>query len=163
MSSGGPQGSHHVGGRARGGDADDCVKVVHPMFLQLLPAAVHVVLGILHGVAQSGVATGNESDDQCGGHAEGGGNLRSIEYSEAPAGTGPQVEDASALFHAGDDLGDEFLDLGYGLLYGQCHLLVLGVDILQDFPHRFLFEVVVQRGLLGNLDECHGVVVYRLE
>ncbi len=143
MLAGGPQGPDDVGGSTRSGDADDGIFGVDVVFLQLFPAAVHVVLGILDRVAQGDVAAGNESDDQRGRHAERGGNLRSVEHTQPSAGAGAHVEDAAALFHAGHDLGDEFLDLGDGLLYGQGYLLVFGIDLFQNLTNRFFFEVVV--------------------
>lgn len=142
------QGADDVGRSARCGDADDGVLGGDVAFHQFFPAAVDVVFSVLHGVAQGGVASGNESDDQRVGHAEGGRNLRSVEYAQSAAGAGSHVEDAASLLHAGHYQVDQFLYLGNRFLYGQGHFLVFGVDVFQYFADRLLFQVVVERRLL---------------
>jgi len=59
-----------VGRGARCGDAYDGVEGADVVGLQVAPALLGVVLGVLHGVAQRGVAAGDDADDPGGVHAE---------------------------------------------------------------------------------------------
>ena len=144
-----------VGSGAGSRDADDSVIRSDVMFLQFFPSAHGIVFGVLHGIAQRAVASGNQANNPSGGHAERGRNLRGIKYSQASTGTRTDVEEASAALHTLDDGRHQTLYLRYALPYGQSHLLVFLVDALQQFTHRLLFQMVVQGRLFRYLYKCH--------
>ena len=153
-------GADDVGRGARGGDADDGVLVVDVELLKVFPTLVGVVLGVFDGVAQGDVATGDEAYHPRGVHAKCGRDLAGVEDAETSRRAGTHVEDAAALFHAGNNLLDKLLNLGDGLLDGQGHLLVFGVDVGKYLVYRFLFKIVVKRGLLADFNKSHDSFVY---
>ncbi len=135
--------SNHVRCCAGSGDADNGILIVDAEFLKVEPALAGVVFGVLHGVAQGGVAACNDADYPRWLHAECGRNFRGIEHTEAAGCAGTHIEYAAAAFHARNYLFYKALHGGKCFLYGECHFLVFVVDVADYFAHRFLFEVVV--------------------
>ena len=114
-------------------DIIDRILICNIAFRQLFPTAVNVIFGILYRISQCSVTTGNQADNQRGGHTESRWNFRSVEYAQTSTGTRTHVEDASALFHAGHNLGYQLFYLRDCPLYGKRHFLVFGIDVFQNF------------------------------
>ena len=92
--------------------------VVDMIFRKFFPSPVHIVLGTFYRIAQGGISTGYQSDNPGRRHSECRWYLRSVQHSQAAAGTCAHVKDASTLFHAGHNLVDEQFDLWNGFLNG---------------------------------------------
>ena len=103
-----------------------------------------VVLSLLHGIAQGNVATGNESVEHRGRHAERGRQLRGVEHAKTATRARAHVEHPAPSLHARHDVLDKGLYLRYGLLYDKSHLLVFMVDVGQQLMNAFFLKAVVQ-------------------
>ena len=123
------------------------------MLQQFLPAAFLIVFGILHRIAEGGIATGYQADNQRGRHPERRGDFRSVQNPQASAGSGSQIKDTSALLHPGYDLQNQFFYFGDRLPDGQRHLLIFRIDIFEQLPDGFPFQVVIAGILFCYLDE----------
>ena len=141
------QGSDDVGRGARGRNAYDGIVFGNAVFFEFYPSVLRVVLGILHGVAQGCVATGNQSVHHRGRNTKGWRQLRSVEYAQTAACSGTHIEYPSAAFHTGDDFFNKSFYLWYGFFYGEGYLFIFRVNINEELMHRFLFEVIVERAL----------------
>ncbi len=78
---------------------------------------------------------------------EGGRALDGVEGGDAAAGSGADVDEASAAAESGGDLIDGAGDLGQGAGYGGGDGGVFGVDQVRDFEGGFAVEIV--GGLVG--------------
>ena len=74
---------------------------VDMIFRKFFPSPVHIVLGTFYRIAQGGISTGYQSDNPGRRHSECRWYLRSVQHSQAAAGTCAHVKDTSTLFHAG--------------------------------------------------------------
>ena len=79
---------------------------------EVLGAELGGVLGVLAGEAERAVAAGDEALDEVGGDGEGGRALRGVEDAEAAAGSGADVEEATAAVEALGDGVDGAGDVG---------------------------------------------------
>ena len=98
------------------------------MLLQIDPSLPDIILGILYRTTQSLLTAGYHAYHQGGGHTEGGRNFRSIQHTQPPAGTCPDVKEAATLLHPRYDLRHQPFYLRDDLLYGLCHFLVFCID-----------------------------------
>ena len=137
------QGTDDIGRRAARCDADDRVKRRHLVLQQVFPSLGGIVLGILYGIAQGDVTTGDDTDNPSRRHAEGGRNLTGVQHTQAPAGARTHIEDATTLLHAFNNANDKALDLRYRQLHRIGYLMVLLVHIGQQLMHRLLFQVII--------------------
>ena len=107
-------GAEDVGCAAAGGDTDECVwSVVRAEACggEISGSLVAGVFGFFAGLAERGVATGDESLHKCGRDGEGRWALAGVEDSEAAAGSGADVEEAATLLEACGDGVDGACDV----------------------------------------------------
>jgi len=110
-----------IGGASAGGDADEGVGGgggaiggvgdAEAGGDEVARAVFGGVFGVFGGVAQGGVATGDEGLEERGWDREGGWTLGCVEYAETAAGAGADVEEAAAF---GEALGDDVDRAGDG-------------------------------------------------
>ena len=117
-----------------------------------------VVLCALRGAAERGVASGDEADEEAGIDGEGGRALACVEHSEASAGSGTDVEEASAPGEADADSVDRHCDGGQ---YGADRSRDAGILIVDDGEHgegRKLINLLAVRvpGFGGQGSEPFG-------
>jgi hypothetical protein len=106
------------------------------------------VFGFFAGVAESGVAAGDEALHESWRDREGGGTLAGVEYPETAAGAGSYVEEAASLIEA---LGDGVYGAGdVGELGGYCggYFGVLVVDE-EEHIQSWEFVDVLGQGIAG--------------
>ena len=134
----------NIRGGTRRGNADDGIIGPDAMLLKLLPSVLRIILGLLHGIAQGDVATGDKSIDHSGRNAKRWGQLGSIEHAKAATRARAHVEDPATALHARHDLFYQSLYLRYGFLNGESHFLVFMVDVGQQLMNAFFLKAVVQ-------------------
>ena len=115
------------------------------------PALLLVVLGLLHRMAQSLVATSNDTHHPVFGNAEGRRQFTGIEHTQSSTGACSHIEESPTPFHPRLDGLYQGFNLWHGLTDSLSHQHILVVDMLQQLQDRHLFEVVVVRGLFGDL------------
>jgi hypothetical protein len=97
------------------------------------------VFGFFAGVAEGGVAAGDEALHEGWGNGEGWGALAGVEDAETAAGAGSDVEEAASVVEAAGDFVDGFgyvgEDFGYGLGY-------FGVFVVDEAEHVECGELV---------------------
>jgi len=103
-----------VGGSAAGGDADQGILAGEGSGGEIGCALFGGVFGGFAGVAEGGVASGDEALEEGWGNGEGGWALAGVENAETAAGAGSDVEEAASVFEAVGDFVDGFGYVGEG-------------------------------------------------
>ena len=105
-------------------------------------------------VAESAIASGDESLDQIGRDVEGGRTFGGIEHAETAGGAGADVEETAATLETLDDGVDGAGDVGNLAGDGGGDLGVGGVDELQSIEGGELVDV--RGGGMTGLGEQGG-------
>jgi hypothetical protein len=106
------EGSEDVGGSAAGGYAYEGVLAGEACGGEVGCALLGGVFGFFAGVAEGGVAAGDEALHESWGDGEGGGTLAGVEDAETAAGAGSYVEEAASVVEAAGNFVDGFGDVG---------------------------------------------------
>ena len=100
------------------------------------------VFGVLGGVAEGGIAAGDEALNERGRDGEGWRTLGGVEDSEAAAGSCADVEESSALIEAVGDVVDGAGDVGEFGCDRRGDGRILGVDYGEHFESGELVDVL---------------------
>ena len=136
-------GIDHIRRGARGSNAQQGVVRGGMMGQKVFPPPLSNILSMLHGMAQSLVATSDDARHPIGGHAKRGGQFAGIEHTQTTTGTSTDIEESSATFHPRLNGLDKCLNLGQCQSNSLSHQRILFVDVLQQFTNAHLLQMVV--------------------
>ena len=92
-----------IGGTACGRDAHHAVTRPEVISVQIGTPLLLVILGPLHGIAQSMIPAGNNADDQIVGDTVGGRAFRCVENTDPAGSAASDVKETASFLHPADD------------------------------------------------------------
>ena len=144
----------HERGRTAGRDAHDDVFGRNMPLLQRAPAFIDVVLAFLKRQHEVFDTSGQHALDHLRINAVGVREFDGVEHREASSRTAAQIEHPAAVAQLVFDGADKARQVGQDLFDGQRNLLVLLVDVAEQFRNGFFLQIVVQRRLFGQSHSC---------
>src|SRR5207253_4771976 len=111
------EGGYGEGGASAGSDAEDYIFLIGLAAGHFVASGLGIVFANFGGGGQGLVASGDDEMDAVG--VEGGKDFDGVEGGDASAGTGADVDEASAAAEGGGDLIDGAGDLRQGAGYGE--------------------------------------------
>jgi hypothetical protein len=133
------EGSEDVGGSAAGGYAYERVLAGEACGGEVGGALLGGVFGFFAGVAEGGVAAGDEALYESWRDGEGGGDFAGVEDAETAAGACSYVKETASVVEAAGDFVDSFGDVGEDFGYG---LSYFGVFVVDEAEHVESWEFV---------------------